>query len=95
MMKKTFLLLPLSLGMMLLTSCMEKKDYHFTPTIDLNVTGGTSGQANAPISTSSGSDYTPYQGGAYWGDEGKAANTHYTPYSEREHNYNHYRGEEE
>lgn len=95
-MKRTFCALSLVLAVLLFTSCREKQDYYYTPTIDLNVQGGSySQQAEAPLSTGSSDEYKPYDGGAYWGDEGKSANTHYTPYSEREHNYNYYRGDSE
>ena len=75
------------------TSCRENKNYYYTPTLDLNVQGGTSGQSNSAIGTSSSSEYEVYKGGAYWGEEGPEK--HYTPYNEREHDYNYYRGEAE
>lgn len=94
-MKRFSYLAILALSVLSFCACTERKDYYFTPTIDLNVSGGTSGQVSAPINTS-GSTYTPYQGGAYWGDEGRAANTHYTPYGQKEErNYNYYRGSED
>jgi len=93
-MKKIFVLLA-SACLLLLTSCKEDRNFYYTPSIDLNVQGGTSGQSNAAIQVS-GSNYTPYSGGAYWGEDGKASNSHYTPYSERRSNadYNYYRGSE-
>lgn len=81
---------------LLLASCGEKKNYYFTPTVDLNVSGGTSGAPASAIGSSSTSNYETYKGGAYWGDEGRSANSHYTPYgTKKDVDYNYYRGDGE
>lgn len=76
------------------TSCREEKNYFYTPTIGVEGRGGSEGPGDAPLQISS-DEYKVYSGNPYMGDEGNAANRHYTPYSEREHNYNYYRGSEE
>lgn len=79
----------------ILASCGEKKNYYYTPTVEVNVSGGTSGAPASAIGSST-NDYEPYKGGAYWGDEGRAANTHYTPYgTKKDVDYNYYRGNDD
>lgn len=78
-----------------LTSCREQKNYYYTPTIGVEVQGGdASGVGNAPLQISD-TKYEIYRGNPYMGDEGVSSSRHYTPYSERDHNYNYYRGSEE
>ncbi len=74
------------------TSCKEQKNYFYTPTIGVEAQGGSSGGSNAPLQISD-TKYEIYKGNPYMGDGGSTR--HYVPYSEREHNYNHYRGSED
>lgn len=93
-MNRFVILISLSFCLLLLVSCKDQRDYYYTPTIDVEVNGGTSGEVSAPLNVS-GSTYTPYQGSAYWGEEGRAANSHYTPYDSEDRNLNYYRGQQE
>ena len=81
------------LSLLLLTSCQEKQNIFYVPTIGVEGRGDNAQYGDAPIQVS-GSEYQIYSGSPYMGDEGRAVNSHYTPYNQREHNYNHYRGEE-
>ncbi len=76
------------------TSCKDGKQYYYTPTLDVQVQGGTRGEISAPLNTSD-DEYTPYQGSPYWGEGGKSANSHYTRYDSEDRNLNYYRGQEE
>lgn len=91
-MKKSLLLL--GVVVCFFTSCTEKNGNLIVPTIGVEGRGGSDGYGDAPLQISDGG-YQIYQGSPYMGEDGRAVNTHYTPYNEREHNYNYYRGSED
>lgn len=92
-MKKIFFVAGLALS--LFASCKEEKTYFFIPTIGVEGRGGSGSGGDAPLQVSD-TEYEIYSGSSYWGEEGKPSHyTPYTPYSEREHNYDYYRGNSE